>query len=44
LQQVESLENTNSALHDQVLSLEQPTSLDKEALNSVQGTILSLRE
>lgn len=44
LQQVESLDDANVALQDQVLSLEQSTSVDKEALNSVQGTIVSLRE
>lgn len=44
LEQVDQLESSNTALQDQVLSLEQSASLDKEALNSVQRTIVSLRE
>lgn len=44
LAQVDSLENSNTVLQDQILSLEQSASLDKEALNSVQQTIVSLRE
>lgn len=44
LEQVDSLEASNTALQDKILSLEQAASLDKEALNSVQRTIVSLRE
>jgi hypothetical protein len=44
LQQVESLQDDNKVLQDQILSVEQSTSVDKEALNSVQTTIVSLRE
>jgi hypothetical protein len=44
LQQVSQLEDGNTALQDQILSLAQSASVDKEALNSVQATIVSLRE
>lgn len=44
LLQVENLQGDNRLLQDQVLRLEQATSVDKEALHSVQTTIVSLRE
>lgn len=44
LQQVDRLEEDNTALQDQILNLEQSASVDKQALNSVQATIVSLRE
>jgi hypothetical protein len=42
--QVSELENSNAQLRQQNLSLEQAATLDKEALSSVQRTIVTLRE
>jgi cell division protein FtsB len=42
--EVAALQVSNTALNQQILNLEQASNVDKEALNSVQQTILSLRE
>jgi hypothetical protein len=44
LRQVEELDGRNMQLQQQIVNLDQSTSVDKEALTSVQGTIVSLRE
>ena len=44
LREAEELDLRNVQLQQQIVNLEQSTSVDKEALNSVQGTIVSLRE